>query len=109
MFHIYKLGVDSFSMFSQNYFSLLTYSDPPEELMKLIMDLFLLEGEKAIHAIIVKMLEENKETIIQCRDIEEIQQYLKYDIFKEFSQKFEKDREKATSIEEIGLSFYKNI
>lgn len=30
MYHMYKMGMDSFSLFSQHYFSLLTYSDPPE-------------------------------------------------------------------------------
>ena len=28
-FLIHKLGMDTYSLFSQNYYSLLTYSDPP--------------------------------------------------------------------------------
>ncbi len=56
MFLIYKLGMDVFSAFSQNYFSVMSYSDLPEELCKQILDLFFLTGEKAIHATIIKML-----------------------------------------------------
>ena len=29
LYAIFKLGMDTFSVFSQNYFSLLTYNDPP--------------------------------------------------------------------------------
>lgn len=56
MYLIYKLGMDCFSMFSQHYFSLLSYNDSTPELNQLMMDLFFVVGEKAIHAIIVKML-----------------------------------------------------
>jgi hypothetical protein len=30
LFVIYKLGMDCFSAFSQNYFSVMSYNDPPE-------------------------------------------------------------------------------
>ena len=56
LFLIYNMGMDCFSMFSQHYFSLLSYNDSTPELSKLMMDLFFVVGEKAIHAIIVKML-----------------------------------------------------
>ena len=29
-YNIHKLGMDTYSLFSQNYYSLLTYSDPPD-------------------------------------------------------------------------------
>lgn len=53
---IFKCGMDTFSVFSQNYFSLLTYNDPPDELCKQMIDLFFLEGEKAITSLIIRML-----------------------------------------------------
>lgn len=56
LFLIYKMGMDCFSAFSQNYYSVMSYNDPPEELCKMMLDLFFLTGEKAIHATIVKML-----------------------------------------------------
>ena len=56
LYNIYKMGMDSYSLFSQHYYSLLTYSDPPEELCKQMMDLFFLEGEKAITGMVVRML-----------------------------------------------------
>lgn len=44
LFVIYKLGMDCFSAFSQNYFSVMSYNDPPEELCCMMLDLFFLTG-----------------------------------------------------------------
>ena len=56
MFQIAGMGFDVMSLFSQNYFTLMTYSAPPFEMAKMILDLFQLEGHKAIHAILIRML-----------------------------------------------------
>lgn len=62
------MGMDSYSLFSQNYYSLLTYSNPPDELTKSMIDLFFLEGHKAITCIIVRMLEIAREEILKIKD-----------------------------------------
>lgn len=59
--------MDCFSMFSQHYFSLLSYNESTPELNQLMMDLFFVVGEKAIHAIIVKMLEVSKDKILTSK------------------------------------------
>lgn len=56
MFHIAKFGMDCTVLFAQNYFSLMMYSSPPHSLAKALLDLFLLEGKNAIHALLVRML-----------------------------------------------------
>jgi hypothetical protein len=44
LYIIYQFGMDMFSCFSQNYFSVMSYGDSPEELCKLMLDLFFLTG-----------------------------------------------------------------
>jgi hypothetical protein len=56
-FHIAKFGLDCTVLFAQNYFSLMMYSSPPHSLAKALLDLFLLEGKSAIHALLIRMLE----------------------------------------------------
>ena len=68
LYIIYKYGLDCFSAFSQNYFSVMSYSDPPEDLSKLMLDLFFLIGEKAIHGTIIKMLSITQEHITKLED-----------------------------------------
>jgi hypothetical protein len=43
----------------------MSYSDPPEDLTKQMLDLFFLIGEKAIHATTVKMLQITKDKILK--------------------------------------------
>lgn len=70
LYRIYQCGMDMFSSFSQNYFSVMSYGDTPEELCKQMLDLFFLTGEKAIHATTVKMLEVTRESILALKDAE---------------------------------------
>ena len=81
LYNIYKMGMDSYSLFSQHYYSLLTYSDPPQELCKQMMDLFFLEGEKAITAVVVRMLEIAQVEILKLKEPEDMQKFIKVDIF----------------------------
>lgn len=76
-FLIYKLGMDTYSLFSQNYYSLLTYSDPPDELTKQMIDLFFLESDKAITSLIVRMLEIAHDQILKIKDAEALQMFIK--------------------------------
>jgi hypothetical protein len=64
-------------MFSQHYFSLLCYNDSTPELNQLMMDLFFVVGEKAIHAIIVQMMQVSKDKILACKTPEQLNTILK--------------------------------
>lgn len=60
--------MDTYSLFAQNYYSLLTYSDPPDDLTKEMIDLFFLEGHKAITSLIVRMLEMAQGELLKIKD-----------------------------------------
>jgi hypothetical protein len=109
LFVIYKNGMDCFSAFSQNYYSVMSYNDPPEELCRMMLDLFFLTGEKAIHAIIIKMLKTTETQIIALNSPEQLQKFLKNDIYHEFYKTFLREKETARSIEDFGLCFFESI
>ena len=67
-FVIYKYGLDIFSSFSQIYYSVMSYNDPPPMLCKMMLDLFFLTGEMAIHATIVKMLQVTLPQLMKIED-----------------------------------------
>jgi hypothetical protein len=51
-----------------------------------MMDLFFVVGEKAIHAILVKMLEISQDKIIKLKTQEDINQILKKELFMDYSK-----------------------
>ena len=53
--HIYNLELDLNMCFSQYYLRLVIYNTPLV-LAKRILDLFLLQGERAIHSVILRMM-----------------------------------------------------
>ena len=53
--HIYNLELDLNMCFSQYYLTLVIYNTPLG-LAKRILDLFLLQGERAIHSVILRMM-----------------------------------------------------
>lgn len=74
-----------------------------------MLDLFFLTGEKAIHAIIIKMLQITEERILKIKDMEGLHKFLKGDIQDEFYKVFIKERETAKSLSDFGLCFFENI
>ena len=106
MFHIAKFGLDATVLFAQNYFSLMMYSSPPHSLAKALLDLFLLEGKNAIHALLVRMLELTTERIIATTSAEKLQKFVKFEIFDVCAEKLDEERKGALCIEDFGLSFY---
>lgn len=68
LFLIYKYGLDCYSCFSQIYYSVMGYNDPPQQLSKQMLDLFFLTGEKSIHATIVRMLQVTESLIMKIDD-----------------------------------------
>lgn len=75
-----------------------------------MMDLFFIGGEKAIHAIIVKMLEVSKEKILKnVKTAEGLNQFLKVDMFQEYYHVFIKEKKCAKNLKDFGMSFYQTI
>jgi hypothetical protein len=69
--------MDTYGLFSPNYYSLLTYSDPPDELAKKMFDLFFLESHKAITSLIVRMLEIAHDEIMKIKDGYKLQKFIR--------------------------------
>lgn len=106
VFHMAKFGMDCISLFSQNYFALMMYSSPPHSLAKALLDLFLLEGKNAIHALLVRMLELTADKVCSTTSAEKLQKFVKFEIFDVCADKLAAERKEATCIEDFGLSFY---
>lgn len=51
------------TIFSQYYITILLYNTP-REFSKIILDLFLLEGENVLHSLIIRMLKLNEDKIL---------------------------------------------
>jgi hypothetical protein len=51
------------TIFSQYYITIMLYNTP-KEFGKIILDMFLLDGEKVLHSLIIRMLKMNEDTII---------------------------------------------
>lgn len=108
-FNMHKLGMDVYSLFSQNYYSLLTYSNPPDELTKQMIDLFFLESHRAITSLIVRMLEISQAEILKIRDPEVMQKFIKSEMFHFCFKTLEQEKIKAKTISDFGLSSYNNV
>jgi hypothetical protein len=50
------------TIFSQYYITIMLYNTP-KEFGKIILDMFLLDGEKVLHSLIIRMLKMNEDTI----------------------------------------------
>ena len=101
--------MDTYSLFAQNYYSLLTYSDPPDELTKQMIDLFFLEGDKAITSLIVRMLKLSKDEILKIKDPEVMQSFVKRDMFHYCFKDVSEQKLNAKKIGDFGISFYHNV
>lgn len=108
-FLIHKCGMDAYVLFAANYYSLLTYGAPPDELGKQMIDLFFLEGEKAITALIVRMLEIAHSEIMKIEDAFELQQFMKSTIFHYCFETLCREKQSAKRISDFGLSFYQSV
>lgn len=65
------------------------YSSPPHNIAKAILDLFLLEGKRAIHALLIRMLELTTDLVLKADSPEKLQKFIKFQIFDVCAGKFE--------------------
>lgn len=79
LYRIKELELDLNMCFAQYYLTLVIYNTPIEFATK-ILDLFLLEGERVIHSIILKMLIACQERILQIDDMGILIRFFKSDM-----------------------------
>lgn len=63
---IYQKVIDyewDLTIFSQYYITILLYNTP-KDFSKIILDLFLLDGENVIHSLVIRMLKLNEDFIL---------------------------------------------
>lgn len=75
----------------------------------MMLDLFFLTGEKAIHATIIKMLQITEKQILKIENMEKLHRFLKNDIYHEFYKVFMEEKATAKTIEDFGLCFFDNV
>lgn len=59
----------------------------------MILDLFLIEGKRAIHAILVRMLEICTDKVIGSNNAEKLQKFVKFEMFNVCAGELERERE----------------
>ena len=74
-----------------------------------MIDLFFLEGEKAITSLIIRMLEISQDEIMKIEDAEIMQKFLKKDMFHFCYKTLCEDKDCAKTLNDFGLSFYQNV
>lgn len=79
LWHIKELELDLNMCFAQYYLTLIIYNTPIE-LATIILDLFLLEGERVIHSLILKMLIACREKILAIDDMGMLIRFFKTDM-----------------------------
>ena len=74
-----------------------------------MIDLFFLEGEKAITSLIIRMLEISREEIMKIDDAEKMQKFLKKDMFHYCYKTLLEEEKNAKTLNDFGISFYQNV
>ena len=64
------------TIFSQYYITILLYNTT-KDFSKVILDLFLLDGENIIHSLIIRMLKLHEDTIIGLFEESELMEFFK--------------------------------
>jgi hypothetical protein len=67
---IYQKIIDyewDLTIFSQYYITILIYNTP-KEFAKIILDLFLMDGENVVHSLVLRMLKLNEDYILSIVD-----------------------------------------
>lgn len=67
------------TIFSQYYITIMLYNTP-KQFSKIILDLFFLDGENALHSLIIRMMKMQQEKILGFSDECELMAYFKRDI-----------------------------
>lgn len=103
--HIYDCELDLNMCFSQYYLTLIIYNTP-QGLAKRILDLFLLQGERVIHSVILRMMKICEKTILATTDMGELIRFFKKNMLEECHQQIKKQKNSACELEDFALNFF---
>ncbi|KAL4483879.1 hypothetical protein ABPG72_006254 [Tetrahymena utriculariae] len=92
--HIADVGLDSYSCFSQYFFTILLYN-APKTVQKRILDLFLFEGEQILYSVIIKMLTLCSDIILSINDMQKMMEFFKKGILDECHKIFKEEKKKG--------------
>ena len=108
---VYQKIVDyewDLTIFSQYYITIMLYNTPLE-FSKIILDLFFLDGENALHSLIIRMMKMKEERILGFLDECELMNYFKKDLIIECYNSVKKNQEDATKLEDFEINFIKSV
>ncbi|KAL4466571.1 hypothetical protein ABPG73_015142 [Tetrahymena malaccensis] len=92
--HIADVGLESYSCFSQYFFTILLYN-APKTVQKRILDLFLFEGEQILYSVIIKMLTLCSDIILSIYDMQKMMEFFKKGILEECHKIFKEEKKKG--------------
>ena len=91
--------------FAQYYLTLVIYNTPLE-LATIILDLFLLEGERVIHSVILKMLIACRQKILETQEMGDLVRFFKSGMLEYCHKETKRQCEEASSLEGFILNFF---
>lgn len=91
--------------FAQYYLTLIIYNTPIE-FATIILDLFLLEGEKVIHSVILKMLMGCREKIMGIEDMGVLIRFFKVGMLEYCDGEMKRQGEEARGLEDFIINFF---
>lgn len=103
--HIKNSDLDLNMCFSQYYLTLIIYNTP-RGLAKRILDLFLLQGERVIHSVILRMMKICEDRILAINDMGELIRFFKKDMLEECYEQIKKQKNSACSLDDFALNFF---
>lgn len=107
---IYQKLIDfewDLTIFSQYYITIMLYNTP-REFSKIILDLFFLDGENAIHSLIIRMMKLQEDRILGFSDECELMGYFKKEIINDCYLSVKKNQANAKKLEDFEMNFLKS-
>ena len=94
------------TIFSQYYLTLMIYNTP-KELSKVILDLFLLDGESVIHSMIIRLMKLQEDKIRSFQDEIDLMTYFKSGILNGGLESIQNQKGDAKKLEDFEISFFR--
>jgi hypothetical protein len=107
---VYQKLIDSewdITIFSQYYITIMLYNTP-KDFSKIILDLFFLNGENALHSLIIRMMKLQEDKIVAFEDLCELMNYFKKEMIMDCFRSVEKNQTNAQKLEDFEINFMKS-
>lgn len=108
---IYQKIIDyewDLTIFSQYYITIMLYNTP-QEFSKIVLDLFLLDGENILHSLIIRMMKVNEDKILSILDECMLMMYFKKDMIMDTYEAVRKNQPQAQKLEDFEINFIQTI